>query len=88
MKLFVAVVMSQDGQESKRERGDWASFVDEDKDAVIQMALKAKEEWEGSGGPYRVLVGELRQIARPIMKYRLGVLGGHDGKSRRTHRRS
>jgi len=58
--LYVAVVVSRNGTPSRRPKGDWACFTGENKQAVIDEALEATEEWNRGGwGPYKVLVGRL-----------------------------
>ena len=69
--MYVAVVI-RDGSVSGRPSGDWAGFVNEDKDLAVGKALKAREKWESSSnyGPYKVLVGELtEEVIAPKVQY-------------------
>ncbi len=66
--LYVAVVdRPADGFRSRREYGDYAAFLGENRDEVIQDALRARDE---SGREhYRVLVGVLDSEAREPVRY-------------------
>ncbi len=61
--LFVAVVLKDDdGYNSGRQDGDWASFVGFDKAQEIGRAIEAKKKWESKGyGPYQIFVGTLTE---------------------------
>lgn len=74
LKLFIAVVVNMTTNldhaviHSLRNRGDWASFVGTDRDAVIEEAVESCHAWSAPGGngyghKYRVLVGELTGAA-------------------------
>jgi len=66
--LYVAVVdRPSDRFRSRRDHGDYAAFVGEDRDAVIQRALRAREDWGRE--TYRVLVGILDPEAREPVRY-------------------
>lgn len=78
MTLHVAVVdRFSDSYASNRPFGDWAAFVGQDRQDVIQRAMAARNEWSrndrysGSRGgrTYRVLVGELTGEAREPVRY-------------------
>jgi len=66
--LYVAVVdRPSDGFRSRREYGDYSAFVGENRDEVIQRALRAREDWGHE--VYRVLVGVLDSEAREPVRY-------------------
>ena len=66
--LYVAVVdRPSDRFHSRRPHGDYAAFVGEDRDDVIQRALRAREDWGRE--LYRVLVGVLDAEAREPVRY-------------------
>ena len=66
--LYVAVVdRPSDRFRSRREHGDYAAFVGEDRDEVIQRALRARDDWGRE--VYRVLVGVLDSEAREPVRY-------------------
>jgi hypothetical protein len=52
---------------SRRPHGDYAAFIGEDRDLVIQRALRAREDW--GRDVYRVLVGVLDSEAREPVRY-------------------
>jgi len=60
--LHVAVVMSRTrGSFGRPAGGDWASFVDADRNAVIGKALSASQSW-GCASRYDVVVGTLDTV--------------------------
>jgi hypothetical protein len=66
--LYVAVVdRPADGFSSRREYGDYAAFIGENPDEVIQRALRAREDWGRE--VYRVLVGVLDSEAREPVRF-------------------
>jgi hypothetical protein len=66
--MYVAVVdRPSDRFRSRREYGDYSAFVGEDRDEVIQRALRAREDWGRE--VYRVLVGVLDSEAREPVRY-------------------
>ena len=66
--LYVAVVDRRcDSFRSRRPHGDYSAFVGEDRDEVIQRALRAREDWGRE--VYRVLVGVLDSEAREPVRY-------------------
>jgi hypothetical protein len=66
--LYVAVVdRPADRFRSRREHGDYAAFVGEDRDEVIQRALRARDEW--GRDVYRVLVGVIDSEAREPVRF-------------------
>ncbi len=66
--LYVAVVdRPTDRFSSRREYGDYSAFVGEDRDEVIQRALRARDDWGHE--VYRVLVGVLDSEAREPVRY-------------------
>jgi hypothetical protein len=68
-KLYVAVVDKETvDYRSARPRGDWAAFVDPDRDEAVGLALAARLRW---GSHYRVLVGELTGEAREPVQYNI-----------------
>jgi hypothetical protein len=72
--LYVAVVdRPSDGFRSRREYGDYSAFVGENRDEVIQRALRAREDW--GRDVYRVLVGVLDSEAREPVRYEVVALG-------------
>ena len=72
--LYVAVVdRPSDGFRSRREYGDYSAFVGENRDEVIQRALRAREDWGRE--LYRVLVGVLNSQAREPVRYEVVPLG-------------
>jgi hypothetical protein len=72
-EVYVAVVMTANKVTSDRPEGDWAAFVGENKDDVINRAVKAKTKWElpGTYGPYVILVGKLTELAVPVSQFQL-----------------
>jgi len=72
--LYVAVVdRPSDGFRSRREYGDYSAFVGEDRDEVIQRALRAREDWGRE--VYRVLVGVIDSEAREPVRFEVVPLG-------------
>jgi hypothetical protein len=68
--LYVAVVdRPSDGYRSRREYGDYSAFVGENRDEVIQRALRARED--RGRELYRVLVGVLDSEAREPVRYEI-----------------
>jgi hypothetical protein len=66
--LHVAVVdRPSDGFRSRREYGDYSAFVGENRDEVIQRALRAREDW--GRDVYRVLVGVIDSEAREPVRF-------------------
>jgi hypothetical protein len=66
--LYVAVVdRPSDGFRSRREYGDYSAFLGENRDEVIQRALRAREDWGRE--VYRVLVGVLDSEAREPVRF-------------------
>jgi hypothetical protein len=66
--LYVAVVdRPSDGFRSRREYGDYSAFLGENRDEVIQRALRARDDWGRE--LYRVLVGVLDSEAREPVRY-------------------
>jgi hypothetical protein len=66
--LYVAVVdRPSDRFRSRREHGDYAAFLGENRDEVIQRALRARDDWGRE--VYRVLVGVLDSEAREPVRY-------------------
>ena len=73
--LYVAVVdRPADGFRSRREYGDYAAFLGENRDDVIQRALRARDDW--GRDVYRVLVGVLHSEAREPVRYEVVPLAG------------
>lgn len=73
--LFVAVVLRQDREPSRRSGGDWAAFVGSDQEQVIERALVAKQKWNTAlDAPYTVYVGELAFEAVEPRAYKLQAL--------------
>ncbi|TMC01507.1 MAG: hypothetical protein E6J41_32910 [Chloroflexi bacterium] len=73
--LYVAVVdRPSDGFRSRREYGDYSAFVGENRDEVIQRALRAREDWGRE--VYRVLVGVLDSEAREPVRFEVVPLSG------------
>lgn len=71
-KLFIAVVVREDQQESMRANGSWAGFTDPTLNGAVGKAMAAKEGWElRNNGPYVVLVGELKSQAVPLRQFTL-----------------
>jgi hypothetical protein len=74
--IYVAVVCKPPWTRSERTHGDWASFIDKNKNNVITKALKARNEWERKGfGPYTILVGNITEEAVLPQDYTLQPLG-------------
>jgi hypothetical protein len=72
--LYVAVVdRPSDRLRSRRPHGDYAAFIGEDRNDVIQRALRAREDWGRE--VYRVLVGVLDSEAREPVRYEVVPLG-------------
>jgi len=70
--IYVAVICKKLWERSTRDHGDWASFIDKNKNNVITKALKARNEWERKGyGPYIILVGTLEEEATIPANYEL-----------------
>ena len=66
--LYVAVVdRPSDGYLSRREYGDYSAFIGENREEVIQRALRAREDWGRE--VYRLLVGILDSEAREPVRY-------------------
>ena len=66
--LHVAVVdRPSDRFRSRREYGDYSAFLGENRDEVIQRALRAREDWGRE--VYRVLVGVLDSEAREPVRF-------------------
>ena len=66
--LYVAVLdRPADGFCSRREYGDYSAFIGENRDEVIQRALRARDDWGRE--VYRVLVGVLDSEAREPVRY-------------------
>jgi hypothetical protein len=66
--LYVSVVdRPSDSFRSRRGHGDYAAFLGENRDEVIQRALRAREDWGRE--VYRVLVGVLDSEAREPVRY-------------------
>jgi hypothetical protein len=77
--LYVAVVdRPSDGYRSRREYGDYSAFVGENRDEVIQRALRAREDWGRE--LYRVLVGVLDSEAREPVRFEVVPLGGSEAE--------
>jgi hypothetical protein len=71
-KIYVAVVHKA-WNLSGRPDGDWASFLDKNKNNAVDKAVKAKRKWEAAGnGPYKIWVGELTQAVSFPQEYVLG----------------
>jgi hypothetical protein len=64
----------RDGFRSRREYGDYSAFVGENRDEVIQRALRAREDWGRE--VYRVLVGVLDSEAREPVRFEVVPLAG------------
>ena len=74
--LYVAVVdRPADGFRSRREYGDYSAFIGENRDEVIQRALRAREDWGRE--VYRLLVGILDSEAREPVRYEVVPLVGN-----------
>jgi uncharacterized protein with NRDE domain len=70
--IWVAAVVVMSGKDlmnSKRQYGDWASFISEDREDAIARAREAKERWEISMGPiYTIIIGTLTErIVFPVV---------------------
>jgi hypothetical protein len=66
--LYVAVVdRPADSFRSRREHGDYSAFLGENRDEVIQRALRAPDDWGHE--LHRVLVGVLDSEAREPVRY-------------------
>ena len=66
--LYVAVVDRPSVTlHSRRPHGDYAAFLGENRDEVIQRALRAREDWGRE--VYRVLVGVLDSEAREPVRF-------------------
>lgn len=66
--LYVAVVDRRcDAFRSRRPHGDYSAFIGENRDEVIQRALRARDDWGRE--VYRVLVGTLDSEAREPVRY-------------------
>ncbi len=75
--LYVAVVdRPADCFRSRREYGDYSAFLGENRDEVIQRALRARDEW--GRDVYRVLVGVLDSEAREPVRYEVVPLAAND----------
>ena len=69
---FIAAVLRADGGESQGHRGSFASFVGESKGEVTEKALDAASSWTAKNGTeYKVFVGELKEVAIPVTKFKL-----------------
>jgi hypothetical protein len=72
--LYVAVVDRRcDSFRSRRPHGDYSAFIGENRDEVIQRALRARDDWGRE--VYRVLVGVLDSQAREPVRYEVVPLG-------------
>ena len=66
--LYVAVIdRPSDRFHSRRQYGDYSAFLGENRDEVIQRALRARDDWGHE--VYRVLVGILDSEAREPVRY-------------------
>ena len=66
--LYVAVVDRRcDSFRSRRPHGDYSAFIGENRDKVIERALRARDDWGRE--VYRVLVGTLDSEAREPVRY-------------------
>ncbi len=78
--LYVAVVdRPADGFRSRREYRDYAAFLGENRDEVIQRALRARED--RGREVYRVLVGVLDSEAREPVRYEVVPLAANAAAS-------
>jgi hypothetical protein len=74
--LFVAVVDRRcDSFRSRRPHGDYSAFIGENRDEVIQRALRARDDWGRE--VYRVLVGVLDSEAREPVRFEVVPLAGN-----------
>ena len=77
--LYVAVVDRPSITfHSRRPHGDYAAFIGENRDEVIQRALRAREDWGRE--VYRVLVGVLDSEAREPVRYEVVPLAGEGAR--------
>lgn len=95
-QMYVAVVTTETALESGaenhrsgRSHGDWSAFINEDADAAVVDAMKAKRDWEASGrfGPYVVAVGTLQYVAEAPVIFKLRKLSGGEKHASRNSRR-
>jgi len=51
--------------------GDWAGFIGDNKEKVIERALIARTKWSASGnyGPYEIYAGVLLSLVNESRKY-------------------
>ncbi len=78
--IYVAVVdRPSDGFRSRREYGDYSAFVGENRDEVIQRALRARDDWGRE--VYRILVGVLDSEAREPVRYEVVPLAANAADS-------
>ncbi len=74
MKIYCAVVTNA-WQLSGRPEGDWASFLNKNKNSAIEAAVKARAKWEAKGyGPYKIWVGVLSQEVNIPVKFELAAI--------------
>jgi hypothetical protein len=59
--LYVAVIITKGATLSQRQQGDWACFVDSDKETAISRAMEAKAMWNKPGMEYEILAGTLNE---------------------------
>ena len=73
--LYVAVVdRPSDRFSSRRQHSDYSAVVGENRDEVIERALRAREDW--GRDVYRVLVGVIDSEAREPVRYEVVPLAG------------
>ena len=63
--------------QSRRTKGDWASFLGFDLVKVVEQARQAMDEWnvDGPGAPYEILVGSIDWRAEFPVEFTLKPLG-------------
>jgi len=76
--MYIAVIVRKESvTRSKRFLGDYAAFVDVEKEDAVKRAIEARRSWERNGhGPYRILVGKLSAEVKVPVQFELVSLKG------------
>lgn len=71
-----AAVIVAPGRESRARRGNWSAFVAPTRDAAIQKAIEARNEYDPAGQRYDILVGRIEAKAVVPVNFELAPLDG------------
>lgn len=76
-RLAIAVVIKAPFEMSGRPHGDFAAFVEVERNEAIERAIEARAEWGArQNESYRILVGELTEEVQVPTQFKLTKIKG------------